>query len=153
MTGYFSGYICKRQPVGRFQLKVAKRALPQLTSKLNLLNVSAQKAQLVNRLFSVLEGRGKLRTAAEEYNLSANYREQAPEHAEYICTFTKEMFNGHELLNRLELELGTAQAWQKTMLQSKKRKCGAGEADRIWYNFADPYGNRPRGPCNRIAKG
>ena len=27
-TGYFSGYICKRQPAGRFQLRQAARSLP-----------------------------------------------------------------------------------------------------------------------------
>ena len=131
MTGYFSGYICKRQPVGRFQLRVAKRALPQMTSKLTLMNVCAQKAQLVNRMFSILEGRGKLRTAAEEYNLAANHRERDETHAEYISTFTPAMFNGHELLNRLELVLGTASSSHHTMLQTKKRKGAHSEVGRI----------------------
>ena len=150
MTGYFSGYICKRQPVGRFQLRVAKRALPQLTSKLSLLNVCAQKAQLVNRMFSILEGRGKLRTAAEEYNLAANHREHDETHAEYLSSFTPAMFNGHELLNRLELELGSATSSQHTLLQTKKRKGTYSEMERIYYNFADCYGFRPRGTRDRL---
>ena len=102
-----------------------------MTSKLSLMNVCAQKAQLVNRMFSILEGRGKLRTAAEEYNLAANHRERDETHAEYISTFTTEMFNGHELLNRLELVLGSASSSYYNMLQTKRRKGSHSEVERI----------------------
>ena len=65
MTGYFCGYTCKRQPVGKFQMKTARRMLPKITGKLSMMNVSKQKAHLVNKLYNILEGRGKLQTAAE----------------------------------------------------------------------------------------
>jgi hypothetical protein len=68
MKGYFSGYISKRQPVGRFELRVAAKVLPMLKPKLLAQKgVAGQMAQVVSRMFSTLEGRGKLRTAAEEY--------------------------------------------------------------------------------------
>ena len=60
-TGYFSGYICKRQPVGRFELRQAGRNLPLLQPKLlSQKNVAGQLAQVVNRMFCTFETRGKL---------------------------------------------------------------------------------------------
>ena len=42
MTGYFCGYTCKRQPVGKFQLKTARKMLPKVTEKLSTMNASKQ---------------------------------------------------------------------------------------------------------------
>ncbi len=120
MTGYFSGYICKRQPVGRFQLRAAAKALPCMEGKLTAAKtVSSQMAQVVSRMFSTLEGRGKLCTAAEIYNLSANYHESSHCHAEYIATFQTNSFNGIDLLNRLEHEKETLTAAPYTLMQAK----------------------------------
>ena len=121
MTGYFSGYICKRQPVGRHQLRIAAKALPLMEEKLaKAKSPSSQMAQVVSRMFSTLEQRGKLCTAAEIYNLSANYNDSCEWHAEYIATFKPESFNGHDLLNRLGHEKGLATAAPYTMMQAKK---------------------------------
>jgi hypothetical protein len=65
MTGYFCGYTCKRQPVGKFQMKTARRMLHKVTEKLKGKNVSKQKAHLITKLYNILEGRGKLQTCAE----------------------------------------------------------------------------------------
>ena len=102
MTGYFSGYICKRQPVGRFELRAAAKALPLLHPKIASASVTGQLAQVVSRMFSALEGRGKLRTAAEEYNLAANAHAQDPTRAEYICTFNTATFMAMDLRHCLE---------------------------------------------------
>ena len=72
-TGYLSGYICKRQPVGRFQLRQAARSLPLFKPKVVSQRTEAgQMAQVVGKMFNTLETRGKMRTAAAETNLSAN---------------------------------------------------------------------------------
>ena len=136
----------------------ARWKIPATSCKASAANVNIEvvshelfiTAQLVNRMFTTLEGRGKLRTAAEEYNLGANHKEGAETHQEYISTFTPEIFNGHDLLNRLESDLNEAQVWQKTMMQSRKRKRGGDERDRVWYNFADSHGHRPRGVRDRL---
>ena len=140
MSGYFGGYICKRQPVGKFQLRTAQKLLPKMTSKLQLMSISAQKAQLVNRLYNILEGRGKLRTGAEETNLAANYRKNNESHAEFLTTFTPAMFDGADLISRIEEEVCRRQETSETRLRMKRRRQGEGH---VWYRFSDVYGLRP----------
>ena len=70
MTGYFGGYISKKQKMGRFELKKSIGALPLMEEKLkgrNLSSSSAQLAHVTNRCFTVLESKGILRTATEEF--------------------------------------------------------------------------------------
>ena len=121
-TGYFSGYICKRQPVGRFELRQAGRNLPLLLQPklLDQKNASGQMAQVVSKMFCTSETRGKLRTAAEEHNLGANSCEGDAMSAEFICLFSKEKLSGYDLLNRLEHEEGNENANEYTYLRSKK---------------------------------
>ena len=110
-TGYFSGYICKRQPVRRFELRQAGRNLPLLQPKLlSQKNIAGQLAQVVNTMFCTFETRGKLRTAAEEHNLAANSVEEDKMNAEFNCAFVKENLSGYDLLNRLEHEEGIENA-------------------------------------------
>ena len=70
MTGYFTGYISKRQSLGNFELKAASSALPFLCQKVKAMqSASAQLAHLTNRLICTLEGKGILRSAPESFNL------------------------------------------------------------------------------------
>jgi hypothetical protein len=110
--------------------------------------VTGQLAQVVSRMFSALEGRGKLRTAAEEYNLAANADPQDPTRAEYICTFNTATFPAMDLLNRLEHEKGLSTGTPYVMQQAKKRAWRQADGDAIWYNFSDVYGFRP--PLERL---
>ena len=143
-TGYFSGYICKRQPVGRFELRQAGRNLPLLQPKLlSQKNVAGQLAQVVNRMFCTFETRGKLRTAAEEHNLAANSVEEDKMNAEFICLFVQAKLSGYDLLNRLEHEEGNESANEYIYLRSKKIPHPDGAEEYRWYNFADVYGFRP----------
>jgi len=140
MTGYFCGYTCKRQPVGRFQMKAARKMLPKVTAKLALLNSSSQKAHLVNKLYNILEGRGKLRTGAEEFNLAANARPTDESFAEFFSTFVPWFMNCHELLHCLEREKASSEYSEGQHLQFKKRPL---ERDTVFYNYAEIYGYRP----------
>ena len=87
MAGYFGGYISKSQKLGSYELKKSIAALPLLQEKVNSREVksaSAQLAHIVNRMFTVLESKGILRTATEEFALSALYNAKenpfAPSH-------------------------------------------------------------------------
>ena len=51
-------------------------------------------AQVVSKMFSTLETRGKLRTAAEECNLAANACVEDKMSAEVICVFATEVLPG-----------------------------------------------------------
>ena len=66
MTGYFGGYISKKQKIGQFEIKKSVSTLPLMREKLenrNLKSASAQLAHVVNRMFTTLEGKGILRVA------------------------------------------------------------------------------------------
>ena len=68
MTGYFGGYIGKKQKVGQFELKKSIAALPFLKQKLahrDIKSASVQLAHVTNRMFTTLEGKGVLRASTE----------------------------------------------------------------------------------------
>ena len=58
MTGYFGGYISKKQKVGQFELKQSAAAMPFLKGKMQKKKTSAgsQLASVCYRLFVNLEG-------------------------------------------------------------------------------------------------
>ena len=69
MTGYFGGYIAKRQKIGNFELKKSVSTLPLLKEKLEArapMTGSAQLAHVVNRMFTTLEGKGHSEACAQE---------------------------------------------------------------------------------------
>ncbi len=68
MSGYFGGYISKKQKMGQYELKKSVGALPLLQEKLTerkLTSASHQLSHVVNRMFTTLESKGILRTATE----------------------------------------------------------------------------------------
>merc|ERR1712020_682437 len=90
MTGYFGGYISKRQKIGQYEIKKSVATLPLLQEKLEtreLKTASSQLAHVVNRMFTTLEGKGILRMATEEFLLSSRYKPHDPLAAEFIRTF------------------------------------------------------------------
>ena len=85
MTGYFGGYISKKQKIGQFEIKKSVSTLPLLKDKLedrNLKSASAQLPHVVNRMFTTLESKGILRVATEEFLLSSRYKPHDPLAAE-----------------------------------------------------------------------
>ena len=105
MTGYFGGYISKKQKMGRFELKKSIGALPLLEEKLkgrNLSSSSAQLAHVTNRCFTVLESKGILRTATEEFLLSSRFKPHDELAAEFIRTFRHTFFHGLYFVKRYE---------------------------------------------------
>ena len=104
MTGYFTGYISKKQKLGGFELKAASSSLPFLEQKLKgAATAAAQVAQVTNRLITTLEGKGVLRSAPESFNLCGHSKPEDQLFPEFIRTFRSKDFNGSELLGRLEL--------------------------------------------------
>ena len=89
MTGYFGGYVSKRQQLGQFELMKSIAALAPLKTKLQCrqLRASAQLAHVVNRMFATLEGKGVLRASIEEFTLSPRRRSRDPLAAEFVRTF------------------------------------------------------------------
>ena len=105
MTGYFGGYISKKQKMGRFELKKSASALPLMDEKLkgrNLTSGSAQLAHITNRCFSVLESKGILRTATEEFLLASRFKPRDELAAEFIRTFRHTFFHGKYFVDRYD---------------------------------------------------
>ena len=96
MTGYFGGYISKRQKIGQFELKKSVAALAPLKNKLQSrqLRASAQLAHVVNRMFITLEGKGILRASTEEFMLASRGRDHDQLAGEFIRTFRHQEFHG-----------------------------------------------------------
>ena len=105
LTGYFGGYISKRQKVGQFELKKSIAALNPLHAKLesrNLRSASAQLAHVCNRMFVILEGKGILRASTEECMLASRYKPNDPLAAEFIRTFRERNFHGRFFVDRYD---------------------------------------------------
>jgi hypothetical protein len=83
MTGYFGGYISKKQKIGQFEIKKSISALPLLKEKLQsrgLKTASSQLAHVVNRMFSTVESiLGEARaTTTVEHSILAQYLQKTP---------------------------------------------------------------------------
>ena len=103
MTGYFAGYISKRQKMGKLELKAASSSLPFLLQKMKAASKAAhQLAMVTNRLLVTLEGKGMLRTATESFNLCGNSVKKDELRPEFIRTFRHVTFAGWAYLETLE---------------------------------------------------
>ena len=105
MSGYFGGYISKKQKHGQFELKKSISALPLLKDKIvgkNYKTASSQLALVTNRCFTVLEGKGMLRPATEDFLLANRYKAHDELAAEFIRTFRHSFFYGLYFVKRYE---------------------------------------------------
>jgi hypothetical protein len=105
MSGYFGGYIGKRQKTGQFELKKSVEALPHLQEKLEaraLPGASHQLAHVCNRVFTTLEGKGILRTGTEEFMLASGYKENDELAAEFVRTCRHTLFHGRFFMERFD---------------------------------------------------
>jgi len=104
IIGYFGGYCCKSQPVGKYELKKSTENVDYLKEKLEPRKLQAKHhlAHVVNRMFTTLETKGIARPATEEFMLSAEYNEHDPLSAEFIRTCDHYDFFGGAFLTRVE---------------------------------------------------
>ena len=103
-TGYFTGHICKRQPVGKYELDNCLESMRFLTLRQESEDVSnyVAKAQRCNRIISDLYVRGTLRTSQEDTSINVNMHDHDVLQAESLRTFRSADFYGSALLERLE---------------------------------------------------
>ena len=101
-TGYFCGYISKRQPVGKYELAQAAECQGYLRDENAERTPLRQQALVVNRALSDLEKRGTLRTAPEEFNLASRSQPGDPARAEFVRTFMSQPFCGAAYLGAYE---------------------------------------------------
>jgi hypothetical protein len=96
--------------MGRFELKKSMSALPLMHEKLRgrqLTTASAQLAHVTNRCFRILESKGILRTATEEFLLSSRFKPHDELAAEFVRTFRHTFFHGLQYIKRYEALKGS----------------------------------------------
>ena len=69
ITGYYSGYICKRQPIGTFELKQVALNLRHLAHKISEKSNPQQYHHVANRMLGDLGCRGRINLTGEHYQL------------------------------------------------------------------------------------
>ena len=141
-TGYYSGYIQKRQPVGKFALRQAARNLQSLPQSIAQRSYTQQYHHVACRMLGDLEYRGHVRPATEESNLAANYKEKDVCFAEFIRTFETQAFYGGSLLQRSRRELETVASEHTTCHRVRVPMPGSRQKDQADVNFDDSYGFR-----------
>ena len=91
-TGYYTGYIQKRQPVGKFELRQASMNLRFLAKTIQHRSNRQQYHHVANRMLGDLEFRGHARPATEEFNLAANHDSSDVTKAEFLRTLRSQIF-------------------------------------------------------------
>ena len=66
-TGYYSGYICRKQPIGKFELKQAALNLRHLAHKISQNYLAQQYHHVANRMLGDLECRDSISLSSEHY--------------------------------------------------------------------------------------
>ena len=118
-------------------------ALPLLTEKVQgrrLKSASHMLAHVVNRMFTTLESKGILRTATEEFALSAKYNPRDALAAECIRTCREETFHGRDFLLLVEAVA------QKAELQEAKTILPSAKSFALPLDIPSMYGFRPCTP-------
>jgi len=146
-TGYFTGYIQKRQPVGKFELRQATLNLQYLAKAIRTRSNKEQYHRVANRLLGDLEYRGHVRPATEEFNLAGNHRPEDLMNAEFIRTFMSQSFCGGYLLNRLKYEKGTQGTNYTVVSKVPLPHKFAKKKTTMTIAFEEVYGFRGNHPC------
>ena len=102
VSGYFGGYISKRQKMGHFKLRSSMKALPLMAQKLKqrqLKRGSSQLAHVAIMMLTTLESKGGIRAAPEEFMLTSLFKPHDPLAAEFFRTCHHEFFIGKQFLS------------------------------------------------------
>ena len=149
-TGYYTGYMGERQPVGAFELKQAVQNLQYLEVKLKGKSNAAQYHNMANRMLGDLEFRGHDRPMSEEVNLAANGHPHDVANAEFFRTFNSATFYGAGLLRRLRAEkeaLGEKEADTTRAIALRRAGAYQRSSDTFRVSAEEAYGYRGDHPA------
>ena len=144
-TGYYCGYTFKRQACGKFVLKATAESLNYVELGLKDKSAGRQWYRICNRMITDLNHRCTLRTAPEEFNLSANQHWQDPFNAEFIRTFRTVSFPGQRFLQVLDSELKAEASRVRRGVLPKRAALVQNETVST-YHIEEIYGYRGRDP-------
>ena len=141
-TGYYTGYIQKRQPIGKFELRQAALNLKFLAKSIQHRSNPQQYHHVANRLLGDLEYRGHVRPATEEFNLAGNHNEKDVMSAEFLRTFPTAQFYGGDLLRRLRQIIDAGHEGDHTCARIPLPLHHVRKRDSAQMSFTDTYGYR-----------
>ena len=150
-TGYFTGYIQKRQPVGRFELRQASLNLNYLAESIRKRSNKQHFHHAANTVYKDLECRGQVRPATEEFNLAGNYHPEDMRYAESLFSFQTVPFYGSALLKREEAEKKMLQPQEPGDSHTQRSRIPLQQAEsrskyRCEISATEAYGYRGRDP-------
>ena len=104
-NGYFSGYMVKAQPIGKYELKKCVDKMHMLRERIANRSPKDQAVAVTRRMLTDLEMKGVLREAQTSTNLCVNLRPGDTLFQECIRTFRTVSFPGGAFMQRLQVEL------------------------------------------------
>ena len=144
-TGYYCGYTFKAQVAGKKELSASAESLNYMRTGLEDKTVGQQWHRVSHRVMQDMQHRCMLRTAAEEFNLSANSDDHDVKNAEFLRTYMSEDFPGGQLVKRLENEKKSQQTWTRSKVLPVQKNV-PGTKPIMVTHFEDAYGFRGSDP-------
>ena len=143
-TGYFTGYIHKKQPIGKLELKQAALNLKHLAHSIHRRSPAQQYHHVANRMLGDLEFRVTLRTATAEFNLAGNYHKQDVTAPEFIRDYMTTAFYASNLLHRARFEQEQQTGTRSVVSRIPTKHAFAKKENGFPLQFEEAYGFRRR---------
>ena len=103
-TGYFGGYMCKRQMAGHMETKKCIDKMHSLRARTAGLSESKRRRAVSGRMVRDIEMNGTLRGAVEVFNLASRFRHGDALFAERVRTLPTRDLDARAWLHRLSVE-------------------------------------------------
>ena len=144
-NGYFGGFIGKRQPSGKMELRKCVNNMYNLRNKLQGQSLAAKQRAVSGRMITDLEMNGTYRGAVEIFNLCRHLQENDVLSAECTRTFASFSLDGRAWLQRLSVEMKTDDPAAACSWESLVPKTKVPHLRTPWSqaNAFDAYGLRP----------
>ena len=122
MKDYFSGYICKRQKIGKQEARKCIEKMLRLRELHKGRSEYQQQRAVSGRMITDIEMNGTIRGAVEEFHLCINLRGNDALFAECIRSFPTVVVDAQNWLHRLALETEQVSEMQVTAMVPPNKK-------------------------------
>ena len=139
-NGYFGGYICKRQKIGKLEARKCIDKMQKLRELHKGKSEFQQQRAVSGRMITDIEMNGTVRGAVEEFHLCTNLHARDALFAECIRSFPTVTVDAQNWLHRLEVETERVSEMQVTAMVPPARKPHVRSRSTIPY--IDIYGFR-----------
>jgi len=121
-NGYFGGYICKRQQIGKLEARKCIDKMQKLRELHKGKSEFQQQRAVSGRMITDIEMNGTIRGAVEEFHLCTNLHKNDALFAECIRSFPHVTVDAQKWLHRLEMEIERVAEMQVTAMVPPAKK-------------------------------